>query len=135
MQGTTIDPGSFRHAYNEYRLARRALQHQAMLVRVLECPACGPEPHAVHIDGNHKLFVWDRKQGHYRQATDAEVLYYKDAEVLAQLDYLDLALGSNHQVSVCMHLLVCNVQGPLLLINPCTYFCRWMLGAMGCGGL
>lgn len=101
MQGTPIDAGSFRHAYNEFRLARRALQHQEMEIRVLECPACGDTPHAVHIDGNHKLFVWDRKQGHYRQATDADVLYYKDAQVRAHLDYLDLALGPDQQVFGC----------------------------------
>jgi hypothetical protein len=69
-----------------------------MLIQTLECPACGEEPHAVHVDGNHKLFVWDRNQGHYRQATDADVLYYKDAEVQAHLAYLDLALGAAQQV-------------------------------------
>ena len=75
-----------------------ALKSQLMLVSGLDCPACGDSPHAVHVDGNHKLFVWDRQQGHNRRATTADILYAQDCAVQDHLAYLDLALGPNQQV-------------------------------------
>ena len=102
MQGAEIDQNTFNYAYDEYRLADMAKQIQCKYVNSLECLACGDAPHAVHMDGNHKLFVWDRQQGHTRRATTAEILYSQDAAVMRHLDYLDLALGPNQQVKLCL---------------------------------
>jgi len=97
-KGMPIDQNSFSYAYDEYRLANMAKEIECKYINSLECLACGEAPHAVHVDGNHKLFVWDRQQGHTRRATTADILYSRDAAVMQHLEYLDLALGPNQQV-------------------------------------
>ena len=99
VQGGSIDGASFQKAYNEFRLARMARLQQAMDIRSLDCLACGDSPHAVHIDGNHKLFVWDRKQGQgLSQPTTRGELFYADEDVQRVVEFVDIATGSSGQV-------------------------------------
>ena len=122
MQGASIDGESFQKAYNEFRLARMAKLQQAMDIRSLECLACGDSPHAVHIDGNHKLFVWDRKQGQgLSQPTTGEELFFADEDVQHVVEYVDIATGSSGQVHHnCLLVKHCR---PLM---ACKGLCTWL---------
>lgn len=101
MQEADIDQEGFTRAYIEYRAADLALHEQCMLICSLDCPACNGSPHAVHIDGNHKLFNWGHVKGRTRVPITSGVLFFHQEPVMQHLEYLDLAISKQQQVMLC----------------------------------
>ena len=60
----------------------------------LECAACYPGPHTLHIDANMKLYVWDRQRQAWRSPYHAGLLFQSTEECQQHMRDIDTAIGS-----------------------------------------
>ena len=44
---------TFRRAFSEFEFCTAEVRHTYGLQDDIGCPACGPEPRSIHLDGNH----------------------------------------------------------------------------------
>jgi hypothetical protein len=98
LQSRDIDQAAFQRCYTEYRLAEAAVNEQIAGVHVLECAACGPQPLAMHVDGNHKLFCWSHHQDHSRAPLTTGILFHPDSEVQEHVHAINAVSQSKQQV-------------------------------------
>ena len=57
LQNGTISHQIFMNSLREWRLAQLVLKEDEFEV---PCPACDNNPHAVHVDGNRKLYRFNK---------------------------------------------------------------------------
>lgn len=69
---------------------RREIQQ----INDLQCAACSPRPHTLHIDANMKLYVWDRQRQPWREPYHSGVLFQDSDECQQHMQDIDNALGN-----------------------------------------
>ena len=103
LQVVKNDPQTFAKAYQEFTALDMELAAEYRHIKSFCCPACSPHPHAVHVDGNMKLYtqLHDPPLEHWRDSyfQDGRWLFVPDAVVKQHERLTDIALG--HQV--CLH--------------------------------
>lgn len=99
-QAPRIDNHMFIQSYLEWLRMENSLRQDCMLVKDLQCPACYPSPHSIHIDANMKLSVWKRSNAANLERTFPNVLLDDSEQVLKFMDALDEAAGREPQVTV-----------------------------------
>lgn len=59
----------------------------------LQCAACSPTPHSLHIDANMKLFVYDRHREPWREAYHAGQLFLPSGDCVQHMQDIDRVMG------------------------------------------
>jgi len=69
---------SFRRAFAEFEFCTAEVRHTYGLQDDIGCPACGPEPRSIHLDGNHKLFTRNRNYEAWRPPYHRSAHLFRD---------------------------------------------------------
>lgn len=89
----------FKTAYSEWKYQGHSERVILMLIEDLECPACTPELHSIHIDANMKLIVWRQHYEGHRVSYYVGTFLHNSVDVMEHLRTVDVAKG---QAQVCM---------------------------------
>ena len=85
-----INTNAFRRAADEFSNCQLDLRQGVQLLNDLECPACSGGSCAYHVDGNMKLFVWQRQREPWR-AAHSQLFFAKDDDVQLTIQAVDCA--------------------------------------------
>lgn len=88
---TPIQAMAFATAHREWQDLQFCLQRSCH-INELECAACWPKPHSVHIDGNMKLKCMEGNKGNDRTSLYGDALMLSSDLAQVNLRELDLAL-------------------------------------------
>lgn len=102
-QGDAINQTTFTGAYLEWSYLEVDKRRELQQIQDLQCAACWPRPHTLHIDANMKLYVWDRQRQAWREPSHSGVLFQDSAECQEHMRDIDNALG-NERVSKQPHM-------------------------------
>jgi hypothetical protein len=85
-----INSAAFGSAFREFKACQMDTRLHLQLLNDLVCPACSESLAAAHVDGNLKLFTWDRNREPWRTPHYPE-FFLQDQAVKRTLEALDLA--------------------------------------------
>eukprot|EP00897_Mesotaenium_endlicherianum_P010228 jgi/Mesen1/9233/ME000595S08637 len=96
-QGVPVD--SFSRAYHEWCKAHYEVTYTKDHRNGFDCPVCKGDQHSCMVDGNRKLFRWDKEYEEYLSCyyDELEALFYKDKEVQDFMDKVDRAFGTDRK--------------------------------------
>ena len=86
----SINPAAFSRASHEFKACQLDMRLHLQSLNDLVCPACSDGLAAVHVDGNMKLYNWDRDREPWRKPHYTE-FYQQEQTVKCTFDALDLA--------------------------------------------
>ena len=79
-QGEAINQNSFTIAYLEWQYLKADKRRNLQQINDLQCAACSPWPHTLHIDANMKIYVWNRQRQPRRKSYHNGVLFQDSDE-------------------------------------------------------
>ncbi len=94
VQGQSINQDTFSDCYLEWRYKEGDLRLRVQGINDLDCPACFPAPHTLHIDANMKLYVWDLHRQLWREEYHAGLLFQSMEECQQHMREIDAAAGN-----------------------------------------
>ncbi|GAQ89589.1 hypothetical protein KFL_005390090 [Klebsormidium nitens] len=95
----SINPTSFRTAANEWKFAKYERTYPAAYRNGFQCPACWKWQLVCAVDGNKKLYRWDRNYEMWRASYYDDLFFAKRTSVAAHMEALDLAGGRNRRTA------------------------------------
>jgi hypothetical protein len=93
----------FRRAFREWKFCVYDIRQHYQQLKDDDCAACDSGIRSIHIDGNHKLWVYDRDFESWRDSGwyYEDVIFLADDKVLEHLEGLDLALPKQVSRTLC----------------------------------
>ena len=93
-QGEAVNQTSFTAAYLEWSYSEADKRREIQQINDLQCAACSPRPHTLHVDANMKLYVWNRQRQAWREPYHSGVLFQDSNECQQHMQDIDNALGN-----------------------------------------
>lgn len=79
----------FNYTFSEWRRQEKSYFENLAGGDLFSCPACSTTPHAIHIDGNMKLYRYNRKNLKTRLAKSCVLLFLNIIKVWDKLNQFD----------------------------------------------
>jgi hypothetical protein len=121
-----INPAAFSRASHEFKACQLDMRLHLQSLNDLVCPACSDGLAAVHVDGNMKLYNWDRNREPWRKPHYTK-FFLQEQAVKCTLDALDLATHNQvgaHCSSLWTDAAACTAHHTCCLHNSSYFMLR-----------